>query len=62
MLLIQICWLSDRVVESGKMGICRSREHSELILGASQYVAENCRNIGLYHHLGLTGYMYGCEK
>ena len=62
MLLIEICWLSDRVVESGKMGICRSRKYSEVMLGASQYMAEICRNIGLYHGSGLTGCTYGCDK
>ena len=32
------------------------------VLGAIQYMAEICRNIGLYHGSGLTGCTHGCEK
>ena len=62
MLLIEICWLSDRVVDSGKMAICQSHEYSEVMLGASQTVAEICRNIGLYHGSGLTRCTHGYEE
>ena len=62
MLLIEICWLSDRDVETGKMGICRSCEYREVMLEVSQYMAEICGNMGLYHGSGLTGCMHGCQK
>ena len=57
-----MCRLLDRVVESGKMGICWSWEYRKVMLGASQYMAEICWNIGLHHGSGLTGCTYGCEK
>ena len=45
MLLIEICWLSDRVVESGKMGFCQSREYSEIVKAQVRDLRYNSGNL-----------------
>ena len=54
-LLFEICQSSNRVVESGKIGICWPAEYNEVILGASQ-------RSGLYYVSSRTRCMHKCKK